>query len=211
MTSPASLKFVFLGLGLGALTACSSIGNPFDALAKKKPAPDEFAVVARAPLVIPGSTALPEPTPGTPSPLEPDPQRDALVALTGAPGGSLLSNGQTSIGEEALLSSASAAAATSDIRVQLQQDEIDADENAPYEAPTVAELLFGEGEEEVDEATLLDPDREARRLQTSGVIAPVNPDEEVPVVEAEQEERSFLYDTSQTGGRPNNRISDLLE
>ncbi|MEM9046142.1 MAG: DUF3035 domain-containing protein [Pseudomonadota bacterium] len=213
MTSHVSLRIAFLCLGVGALSACSSIGNPFEALAKKKPTPDEFAVVARAPLVLPGSRSLPEPTPGAPSPLDPNPQQDAIVALTGTSGDNLTST-QPSAGENALLSSANAAAASAEIRVQLEQDEIDIEENEPYEAPLVSELLFGPGEEEIDEETLLDPDREARRLQTSGVIAPVNPNEVPPAAQAEEDAgdgRSFSYDTSQTGGRPNNTISNQLE
>ncbi|MEM1276793.1 MAG: DUF3035 domain-containing protein [Pseudomonadota bacterium] len=213
MTSRTCLKMLTICLGLAGVTACSSVGNPFDALSKKKPSPDEFAVVARSPLVLPPSQSLPEPTPGTPSPLEPNPQQDVIVALTGASDEELVSQ-QTSAGEAALLSSANAAAASSEVRVQLEQDEIDLEENQPYEPPSIAELFLGEGEREIDQATLLDPDREARRLQTSGIITPVNPNEAPPTPEAEEsadDGRAYSYDTSQTGGRPNNTIKSQLE
>ncbi|MEM7667564.1 MAG: DUF3035 domain-containing protein [Pseudomonadota bacterium] len=193
--------------GLAALSAlvagCGSLGNPFEALGAKKPSPDEFAVVARAPLVMPGSRALPPPTPGTISPLDPRPQEDAIRALTGR-GETRISTTATSRGEQVLLSSANAAAATPEIRVQLEQDEIDAETNKEYEAPLITEVLFGSSDDGIDEEDLLDPNQESRRLQTSGLVAPVNPNEAVPEVEPDpnaEEEPRRNYDFT---GRPEN-------
>ena len=49
---------------LVALAGCEKVGNPFVVLSSKPPAPDEFQVIARKPLVMPPTDALPEPRPG---------------------------------------------------------------------------------------------------------------------------------------------------
>lgn len=191
---------VVLGI---AVAGCESLGNPFEAIASKKPSPDEFAVVARAPLVMPGSRALPPPTPGTASPLDPRPQEDAIRALTGQ-GETRISSTATSRGEQVLLSSANAAAASSDIRVQLEKDEVEAKENEEYEPPLITELLFGADDAGVDEETLLDPNEESRRLQTSGLTAPVDPNEEAPELETDPDAEAGQVRNYDFTGRPEN-------
>ncbi|MBY8975093.1 DUF3035 domain-containing protein [Rhodobacteraceae bacterium NNCM2] len=194
---------------IGALVTvagCESLGNPFQAFASKKPTPDEFAVVARAPLVMPTNDALPEPTPGTPSPLDPDPQKNAIEALAGT-SQTVPSSTQISQSEEVLLSSANAAAATSEIRYQLEQDKIKEEEEKPYEPPLITELIFGTSEEEkLDKETLLDPNAESRRLQESGQITPVNPFEKPPEDETAQREVVKPEYDSSTDRRPNNKL-----
>lgn len=48
--------------------------------------PDEFAVLPTKPLQLPGSTALPPPTPGGRNLADPTPEADAAIALGGNPG-----------------------------------------------------------------------------------------------------------------------------
>lgn len=179
MTDPIRrARAALASVALVALAGCSAIGNPFEVLSQKKKTPDEFAVLARGELRMPpslGASVLPEPRPGAPSPLEPDPQREAILALTGsgvAPGAP--ASVQVSRGEAALLDAANVAAASPDIRVQLARDTTELAATKPFEPPTLWELFgFGSGSG-ADKATLLDPAAEARRLQTGGQPAPVS-------------------------------------
>ncbi|MEM9735423.1 MAG: DUF3035 domain-containing protein [Pseudomonadota bacterium] len=187
------------------LTACDTIGNPIDALSEKRRGPDEFAVISRAPLAMPPSAQLPTPTPGAASPLDPQPQQAAILALTGGASVPATRAATTSTGEAVLLSSANAAAASSEIRVQLEQDRITAAENEPYEPPSILELISGGDENAVDEATLLDPNDESRRLQSAGINAPVNPFERPETGPIVREDPGFSYDDP-TDRRPTNRL-----
>lgn len=163
---------------LAVLAACDTIGNPLDAMSNKKPSPDEFQVLARKELRRPpglGSWTLPEPEPGAPSPLDPDPRGDAVAALTGqrvpasAPRASAISRG-----EVALLAAANAEAANPTIRTDIVAENRAIEENKPYEPPTIFELLGGGGPG-YDPEDVIDPATEARRLQGGGVPTPVDP------------------------------------
>lgn len=154
-----------------AAPACDRVGSPFDVLGGKRPGPDEFQVVTRKPLKMPGSLALPEPRLGERSPLEFDAQGQALSALTGrAP---TADGGAASAGEQALLSAANAQNSETEIRAQLAQDAENPERLGPYEAPTVLELVGLDGQRAED---VLDADQESERLRQQGVAAaPVNP------------------------------------
>ena len=169
--------------GAMAVSGCDTIGNPLDIIQGQRSAPDEFQVVARKPLRMPGTLDLPEPRLGEASPLEPDPQTDAVVALLGQP--TTARGAAGGAGERALLDAANANAQTSEIRAALEEQEATYQANKPYEPPSIFELLSGDDNEPVEDA--LDPSIEARRLQTEGVApAPINP-EDAP---ADGEERS---------------------
>lgn len=159
-------------MALAALGGCDRIGSPLQALTSKPPAPDEFQVIARRPLVMPATVSLPEPRPGARSPLEPDPNRDAVVALLGTD--TRAAGAGASAGEQALLSAANATSSDPTIRAALASDSA-GDANAPYEPPTIWELFGGGGSEKPADA--LDAAAEARRLQSQGIAAaPVDPD-----------------------------------
>jgi hypothetical protein len=175
IAGPAGLTAMLL-----AVPACDMIGVSI-------PPPDEFQVIAHKPLVMPASATLPEPRPGAPSPLDPDPHRDAQRALFGTSSIPVVSTIEPSAGEQVLLSSANAAAASSEVRVQIEQDRIQEEAEKPYEPPSVAELLGLGGGEKLDESELLDPVAESQRLQREGYVTPVDPNmaadvdaEEVP-------------------------------
>ncbi|MEM7059921.1 MAG: DUF3035 domain-containing protein [Pseudomonadota bacterium] len=159
--------------GMLAVTGCSKIGNPIDAIAGNTAAPDEFQVIARKPLRMPSSVRLqdlPEPRLGEPSPLDPDPNADAARALLGA--GSAGGTSVTSSSEAALVG---AVRASADNRI-VTDDDIAAKEDDSDELPSIFALTGLDGEPVKD---ALDPDAEARRLQTEGISpAPVNPNPE---------------------------------
>lgn len=164
--TPALAAAVLLG-------GCDRIGNPLEALGQQPPPPDEFAVVKRKPLMMPPALALPEPRPGAPSPLDPNPELEAQAALLGT---AAVAAPPNPAGEAALLSAADAGAASNDIRVQLTLD-AGQEESGEYQPPTILELFgLGDGEEAIDEAARLDPVAESQRLQRQGVIAPADPD-----------------------------------
>ena len=76
------LAFVILaGSAVVGLSACNSIRN---AVGASKVTPDEFRVVAIAPLTVPPDYALRPPTPGEPRPQELDPSSSAREILLGA-------------------------------------------------------------------------------------------------------------------------------
>ena len=197
IAGPAGLTAMLL-----ALAACGAIGNPMEALGARIPPPDEFQVIARKPLMMPATASLPEPRPGAPSPLDPDPHRDAQQALLGTRAGSVVSAVAPSPGEQVLLTSANAAAASSNIRVQLEEDKITIEENKPYEPPSVGELLFGTDSKKLDESQLLDPVAESQRLQRQGNVAPVDPNARAEV----EEEAPLRVDPLYPTGRPESPI-----
>lgn len=165
-----------VAVGLSLLTGCDTIGNPIEALTGKPKAPDEFQVLARKPLRMPATLDLPEPRLGEPSPLEPDPQSDAVVALLGVP--ALGTTGSpASPGEAALLSAATAGVATGAERDRLDAQIDEFERNQPYRPPSLLDVL--EGEETVRDVIV--PAPEARRIQSEGIApAPIDPDELPP-------------------------------
>lgn len=176
----AMRTFLLGGVAALALTACDRIGSPFDALGGKRATPDEFRVVTRKPLNMPGGAArLPEPRLGERSPLEHDPGGDAREALTGERTGA--SSGG-SAGESALVAAATANTPNSTAAAGLAEREAELDKNKPYEPPTVMEMLNLDGRPAED---VLDPDAEARRLRAGGTAkTPVNPNDAAGATEA---------------------------
>lgn len=204
--SPIRLMAVLAVAGI-AVSGCETIGNPFEAIAKKKPAPDEFQVLARKPLQMPGSGvsslrapgALPTPEPGAVSPLEPTPKADAMAALGATP---VLST-SVSRGEAALLQAADAASASSEIRVQLSQENAEREANAPYKPKPIWEVL-GVSDDSgpyVDPAIVIDPVEESQRLQTAGLSTPSDPNAKP----AEEPEKRVSVRTQLFYPTPDNR------
>lgn len=106
-----------MGVALG-LGACS--GSLSESLGYGKESPDEFAIVTKAPLVIPPDYSLRPPRPGAPSPLKTSPHAVAQSALLGTPIGEGDEN--RTAGEQTLLANAGAVGADSSIR-ELIDDE----------------------------------------------------------------------------------------
>ena len=77
-----SVAAVVAGAGAAALSL-SACGSASRALGMGKVTPDEFRVVAKAPLVVPPDYALRPPAPGEPRPQELQPESQARLALLG--------------------------------------------------------------------------------------------------------------------------------
>lgn len=106
----------------GSLSGCSGARETFGL---GKSAPDEFAVVTRAPLSVPPDFRMRPPEPGAPRPQERTVQeeaRGALLASAGRRDTGANPSGEISRGEEALLSRAGALGADPAIRTQLAQE-----------------------------------------------------------------------------------------
>jgi Protein of unknown function (DUF3035) len=169
-----------------AVAGCGNIGNPIKAITGQIAPPDEFLVIARKPLEMPTGGALPAPTPGTPSPLDPNPQSEAIAALLGSSGARPAPATAPSAGEKVLLASANASAASNEIRVQLETDKVTAAANKPYEPPSLGELLSGSSAKKVDLTNAIDPIAESQRLQREGLLTPSDPQAAAEVPEAER-------------------------
>lgn len=174
---------------LAALAGCGQLGDPLEAMGARPPAPDEFKIVTRAPLVVPPGVqgkraiALPRPQPGKPTPLEPNAREEAAVALLGPRAGATVS-GAPSAGELVLVNAATEGA-EADIREQLAADDVAAAreaENQPYQPPTVGQLLgFSDSDANApDPETLVDPVEESQRLTRRGLRTPSDPNATAP-------------------------------
>ena len=86
----ATVAILLAGAGLG-LGACSHAAS---SLGMNKGAPDEFRVVAKAPLVVPPDYSLRPPTPGEPRPQELLPESAARTALASERAGEVRSDGE---------------------------------------------------------------------------------------------------------------------
>jgi hypothetical protein len=106
-----SAQVIFIGTALLAMTACSSVK---DELGLTKNAPDEFAVVTKAPLVMPPDYSLRPPQPGAPATRDPSPSEQARAALLGT-----TATAAPSQAEQDLLTKAGVDKADPDIRAKV--------------------------------------------------------------------------------------------
>jgi hypothetical protein len=157
---PKSVLFVLSLAGLLVLTACDTVKSE---LGLSRRVPDEFAVVKRAPLEIPGNlaqvTTLPVPTPGAPRPQEQAPYQQAQQVLLGG----LVQDQQTKSNvENELLARTGAAVSQNNIRAVVNRE---AEENIEDTRPVVKRLLNLGNEDSQKPAKVVDPVAEAKRIQ----------------------------------------------
>jgi hypothetical protein len=107
-----SAQVLCIGSALIALSACGSVR---DSLGLSKNAPDEFAVVTKAPLVMPPDYTLRPPQPGAPATRDPSASEQARQALLGS-----AASGTETQGQQDLLNKAGAAQADPDIRAKVE-------------------------------------------------------------------------------------------
>ncbi len=112
-----SARFAAVAVVCASLPACGGFGK---ALGLEKSSPDEFAVVTKAPLVIPPDFALRPPRPGAPRPQELQPSEAAAQALFSEYQSTTVTTAST--GEMALLRKAGALESSSSIRLVLNQE-----------------------------------------------------------------------------------------
>lgn len=143
-----------LALGLGA---CS---NAKEKLGLEKTAPDEFAVVKRAPLSMPPDYSLRPPSPGAPRPQETAPSQQAKQTVFGEtvitqPSG--ITNP-----EAALLQQAGALETDPSIRAKVDAESAnEVDDNRPV----TQKLLNIVSPSEEQPASIVDPAKEAERIK----------------------------------------------
>lgn len=75
---------IFFVLAATLMTACANTDRNLRDLRAAGGGPDEFAVIPQRPLVLPPTTALPEPTPGGTNLADPNPNAEAIAALGGS-------------------------------------------------------------------------------------------------------------------------------
>ncbi|MBB4265114.1 DUF3035 domain-containing protein [Roseospira visakhapatnamensis] len=160
---------VAVGLASG-LAACD---NPKRALGLEKAAPDEFAVVTRAPLSLPPDFSLRPPEPGAPRPQEGTTRDQARRVITGGPailgGGPIVTSGPLtggqSPGEQALLQQAGSDRAIPNIRRIVDQET----SSLASEGRSFTEILQFWREPDTY-GTELDPVAESRRLRENQAL-----------------------------------------
>ncbi len=148
-----------------ALSACESAKQ---AIGLGKNPPDEFQVVAQAPLSMPSDFNLPTPTPGAPRPQEGSPElnaQNALLANTAAAGTAAATDTTQTSGEQALLQTAGAGTPDPNIRNLVNQEA--ADETAASQG-LLDKLAFWREPEPA--GTIVDPQGEQQRLQQNAAL-----------------------------------------
>ncbi|MGH6929605.1 MAG: DUF3035 domain-containing protein [Dongiaceae bacterium] len=178
---------------LGLSVALGGCGNQVrQALGMTKRSPDEFQVVAHAPLTLPPDYNLRPPEPGAPRPQEGTTRDQAQTALYNngsdfstdpSTGGSFSTDigasGGTaqSTGEAALLQNAGATGLDSDIRAQ-----IDAETAAQVERDQtlIERLVFWRNPEPM--GTVVDPVAETERLRENQALGKPVTEGETPII-----------------------------
>lgn len=171
----SSLILASVAIGL---SACSSTKEQFDF---SKKAPDEFAVVKRAPLEMPPDFHLRPPRPGAQRPQEQTPDTEAKQAVFGM-GDAVQQTAPEPItaGESILLQKSGVNAIDPDIR-----DKVDTEtaEIIKEETPTVDRLLGKVGKKVDAPATVVDPIKESERIIHNKETGKPVTDGETPTIE----------------------------
>lgn len=183
------LRIVCLTAAALAIAGCDRARN---VIGLEKQAPDEFAVVTRAPLSMPPDYGLRPPTPGAERPQEKTVRaeaRDILLRNSRTASGDAIedavSSGRFSQGEAALLSRAGALNADPAIRQTVNRES-----TAIAEASTgmLDKVLFWREPEKP--GVIVDPEKEARRLREARAMGDAVNKGQVPVIE--RKERGLL-------------------
>ncbi len=149
-------------LSFTALLALSACESTKEQLGLTRTAPDEFAVIKRAPLEMPPDYSLRPPAPGAQRPQEAAPDAAAQSAMFGE-AQPAQTRSTADGGESVLLQQAGAAKARPDIRNQVDRETA---ELSPKEKP-VAERLIGwtTGSGDKAPASVVDAEAEAERIK----------------------------------------------
>lgn len=144
-------------LAAASLTACS---NTKETLGLARSAPDEFAVVKRAPLEMPPDYSLRPPRPGAPRPQEQAMGEQAREAVFG--GTSEARKAAPASGESALLQQAGATQTDPNIRNVVDRETA---LMAPEEKPVAERLLGIKLGKNKSDGNVIDPKKESARLK----------------------------------------------
>lgn len=159
------------------LGACS---NAKETLGLTKQAPDEFAVVKRAPLSMPPEYTLRPPRPGAPRPQELEPSMEARQAIFGTQPAQ--EAGYYSEGESILLRDAGAEEQQIDPAIRQRVDN-ETEQAADSNQPVVDKLLGHVGMGGGENASVINPVEEAERIKkekeaNKALSAPVTTEKE---------------------------------
>ncbi len=188
---------VAVSLAALALAGCGG-GSVQETLGLGKKAPDEFAVVKQAPLILPPNFALRPPDPGAPRPQEVAPRDLAQAALTGrrppSPGDTSplpRSGAQAGLarspGENALLSEARATNVDPSIRRKVNEEFSNL---AERDRDFVDRLIFWQKPQ--PPGTIVDPEKEKQRLREASAANTPPSQGNVPIIE--RRKRGILED-----------------
>ncbi len=162
-----------------ALCGCESAREQFDF---SKKAPDEFAVVKRAPLEMPPDPkALPAPRPGAPRPQEPSATEMARSAVVGVEAQREIAvQNHVSEGEAVLLQRTGATNASPAIRSAVDKETAEMSEK---DIPGIDQLRKMVGQKVEAPATVVDPIKETERLKKNKAEGKPMTDGQTPVKE----------------------------
>jgi hypothetical protein len=165
--------FALIGAAGLSLSACESIR---DAAGQGKASPDEFAVVTKAPLVVPPDFNLRPPSPGAAPTNQTDPTTSAETALYGATPQQVASSlpPTMSQGERMLLANAHVENADPTIRQEIASD---GHNMRGGDDSFTNNVMFWNSAPPATGAVNVDPDSEAARIaaQRGGATGPVTP------------------------------------
>ncbi len=178
-------------LALAAVAMIAGLGgceNARETFGLAKSAPDEFAVVTRAPLAIPPEFGLRPPTPGAKRPQEASTQNEARQILlqsgeNGTPGAA--GGKEFSRGEVALLGKAGAGNADPAIRDKVSRE---SSVLAEGDKGFIRTLIFWQDEE--PPGIIIDADKESRRLRENAALGDIPVKGPTPVIE--RRDKGFL-------------------
>ncbi|SDG76743.1 DUF3035 domain-containing protein [Roseospirillum parvum] len=162
------------GLLGGGLTGCS---NAKKTLGLERRPPDEFAVVARAPLAVPPEYDLRPPEPGAPRPQEGTTRDQARNTVLGA-GGAGYSRNDFSRGEQALLKLAGTDRNVDNIR-QVVDRETSA--LAAESEEFTDRLMFWD--DQIPFGAVVDADKESQRIRENQALGRAITTGETPTIE----------------------------
>ena len=176
-----ALAVIALAAGTGG---CSEAQKAFGL---GKSPPDEFQVVARAPLSLPPNYNLRPPEPGAPRPQEGTPRDQARNAVFG-PSGTQVATGNAlgdpggvapdaTPGEQALLQSAGAIGVDPKIRQEVNQE---TSQQIEQSSAFIDRLIFWRKTPEP--GTVIDPALEQQRLQSNAALGKPVTEGETPII-----------------------------
>ena len=191
MRSRQGLHFAIVCAIAASVAGCDTIRQ---AAGQDKQSPDEFAVVTKAPLVIPPDYNLRPPTAGAAPTNQLAPTQAAQAALFSADAATVAASlpPTMSAGERYLLANAGVQNADPAIRQEIASDA--ASTRAADESFTNT-LLFGSATPAADPA--LNADAEARRIdaqKAGGAASPASPAPATPTAPPEEKKGSWLDD-----------------
>ncbi|KAF0145651.1 MAG: hypothetical protein FD153_225 [Rhodospirillaceae bacterium] len=165
---------VAIALVAGGLSGCTETRK---VLGYDKTVPDEFRVVARAPLTMPEAFDLPAPTPGVQRPQEQTPSTQAYQALLGRPGQRANGMRVVSPGIGAFLQAAGADRSEANIRAIVEREVM----TTLLEQRSITDHMVFWRDVIPEGGPVVDAEKEQRRLRENQALGrPINTGE-VPV------------------------------